>query len=86
MALEALIILVSLHRAVAEIKDFVKQSGVKISAQWIRGHGCHPGNERTDEFAKATTELLQVDMVVKLTINQAKKIFSARALEKWQNR
>ena len=64
----------------------VKQSVVKITAYWIRAHVDHPGNERADELAKAATERLQVDVVVKLTIAQAKKILLARALENWQTR
>ena len=74
------------HRAVAEIKELVKQSGVKITAHWIRAHVGHPGNERADELVKAATERRQVDVVVKLTTVQAKKILLARALANWQSR
>ena len=61
------------HKAVAEIKDLVKQNGVKITAHWIRAHVGHQGNERAEELAKAATECLQIDVVVKLITTQAKK-------------
>ena len=43
--LEALKNLVPWHRTVAEIKDLVKQSGVKITELWIRAHVGHSGNK-----------------------------------------
>ena len=73
-ALEAFNSLVTRHRIIAKIKDLVKQSGVKITAYWIKARVDHPGNERVDELAKAAIERIQVDVVVKLTTTQAKKI------------
>ena len=56
------------------------------SQDWIRTLAGHPGNERADESAKTATERLQVDVVIKLTTIQAKKIPLACALENWQTR
>ena len=43
-----------------------------------------PSNERAEELAKTATVRVQVDVVVKLTTDQAKKILLTRALENWQ--
>ena len=66
--------LVSLHRVVIAIKSLVKDSSVKTFAHWIRMHGGQPGSKRADVLAKPPTKLLKVDVVIKLTTNQAKEI------------
>ena len=52
LALEALNSLVLRYRIVAEIKDLVKQSGINITAHWIKAHVGHPGNERQTSWQR----------------------------------
>ena len=66
------------HRAVPEVEDLVKQHGVMIFAQWIKGHVSYPCNKRAEALSKAATEHLQIDVDVKLIACQAKKIILAR--------
>ena len=84
--LEALNSLVLQHKAVAEIKTLVQRSGVKVFAHWIKAHVGHPGNKKADELAKAATKRHTVDMEVKLTTHQVKRILLACAMEQWQSR
>ena len=64
----------------------VNQIDVKTNAYWIRVHVVHPGNERADELAKAATECLRINVVVKLTPGQVKKLLLAGALANRQIR
>ena len=54
------------HSAVANIKDLIKHSVVKIYSNWIRVNVGSPGRELVDKLAKAAIELLLVDVVVRL--------------------
>ena len=80
--LEALIGLIPRHRAIAEIKNLVKQHFLKTFAHWIKVHVDLSGNKKSDELEKATTERPRVDVVVQQTIRQGKRIFLARAMAK----
>ena len=79
--LEALNNLVSRPRTIVKIKTIVKPSSVKIFAHWMEAYVGHPGKEFADVLTKATTVCSRVDMVVNLTSCQAKRVFSASAMD-----
>lgn len=84
-ALQALNCPVPKHKAIAEIKDYMKRSELDISMHWLRAHVGYTYNERAVEMAKTATTRQLVEVEVNFIHYQAKNDLIVRALSTWQD-
>lgn len=74
------------HKAVAEIRNLVKISEIKVRMHWIKAHIGYAYNDRTHALAKEAAICPTVDVQIHLSCRQMKRNLFGRALIDWQSR